>query len=98
MSLKEIQVVIQTHQEWLNSKGVSGLQANFKGMDLSGYDLRQQDLSGADFTEVNLQQANLEKQISKVLTFKMPTWTFQTCTEPTSGGLILLVRLSDTPV
>ena len=35
MSLEEIQVVIQTHQEWLNSKGVSGLQANFKGMDLS---------------------------------------------------------------
>ena len=61
MSLEEIQVVIQTHQEWLNSKGVSGLQANFKGMDLDGYDLRQQDLSGADFTEANLQRANLER-------------------------------------
>ena len=53
MSLEEIQVVIQTHQEWLNSKGFSGLQANFKGMDLSGYDLRQQDLSGADFTSAD---------------------------------------------
>ncbi len=40
MSLEEIQVVIQTHQEWLNSKGVSGLQANCQGLDFSRYDLR----------------------------------------------------------
>ena len=65
MSLEQIQAAIQTHQKWLNSKGTLGLQANFKGMDLSGYDLGQQDLSGADFTEVNLQQANLEKAISR---------------------------------
>ena len=44
MSLEQIQAAIQTHQKWLNSKGTLGLQANFKGMDLSGYDLGQQDL------------------------------------------------------
>ena len=61
MSLEDIYAELETHQEWLNSKGTLGLQANFKGIDLSGCNLKKMDLRGADFTEVNLQQANLEK-------------------------------------
>ena len=61
MPLEKIHAELTTHKEWLNSKGTMGLQANFKGMNLSGFDLRELDLRGADFTEVNLQQANLEK-------------------------------------
>ena len=52
MSLEDVYAELETHQEWLNSKGTLGLKANFKGIDLSGCNLKKLGIALSDLHQL----------------------------------------------
>lgn len=59
LTLKEILLIIREHRSWIDSTGLSGAKANFRGYDLSNVNLASEVMEGVDFSYSNLSRANL---------------------------------------
>lgn len=57
----ELQQRLDNHEEWLESNGAKGRQAEFTGADLAQAELERADLSGARLENADLREANLEE-------------------------------------
>ncbi len=59
VSEEELKRIFTDHQEWLETKGDDGIQANLSLADLQGADLISAKLQGANLSLANLQEADL---------------------------------------
>lgn len=57
---KEVDEMLQRHEQWLASDGKEGQQANFREKNLAGVDLSHRTLEHIDFTSANLRLSNFE--------------------------------------
>lgn len=57
---KEVDKMLQRHEQWLASDGKEGQQANFREKNLAGIDLSNRTLENIDFTGANLRLSNFE--------------------------------------
>lgn len=59
MTREELDAILKSHKEWLDSKGKKGSQANLRFADLFGANLRGANLRGADLCGADLRGADL---------------------------------------
>ena len=65
MTNKELAVMLEKHEKWLNDED-GGVRAALRGVDLSGADLsgadlRRADLRGADLTDASLRGIKVDE-------------------------------------
>lgn len=55
----ELEEALRNHKSWVESKGASGMRADFRGASLVGADLRSANLEDVDLTGADLTRADL---------------------------------------
>ena len=59
MNKQELEKIVSSHSEWMETLGQKGTRADLSGADLSGADLSGANLFGANLSHANLSHANL---------------------------------------
>lgn len=65
LTQKEVNEILQRHEQWLASDGKEGQQANFREKNLAGIDLSNRALEHINFTNANLRLTNFEDSYIK---------------------------------